>query len=88
MTDKASILKRLEQCRTRLDAYYTREAEMLSRDGVKSYGIGSRNLTRYDTGLKDIQEAVRQLQNEIAELEMLLMNGHSRRAAGVIPRDW
>ena len=36
--------------RNRLELYLKREAEMLD-GGVQSYGIGSRNLARYNTDL-------------------------------------
>ena len=50
--NRAKIKEQIERKKKRLQLYYDREAEMLSQDGVKSYAIGSRNLTRYDTALK------------------------------------
>ena len=40
--------------RNRLELYLKREAEMLD-GGVQSYGIGSRNLARYNTDLGSIR---------------------------------
>ncbi len=85
--DKAQITKKIEIKKQRLELYYKREAEMLDR-GVQSYGMGTRNLARYNTDLNAIQEEIRTLENEIENLEGML-NGKSRRkAVGVIIRDW
>lgn len=71
----------------RLEAYRTRELEML-KGGVQSYGVGSRNLTRYNTDLSSIREAIAELESEIDELEAALCGIKPRKAIGVIPRDW
>jgi len=87
MRTKETITADLTSARSRLTLYLNREAEMLS-GGVQSYGIGSRNLTRYNTDLSTIREAIKQLKQEIAELEAELAGGKPRRAVGVVPRDW
>ena len=71
----------------RLTLYLKREAEMLS-GGVQSYGIGSRNLTRYNTDLGAIRAAIKELENEIEILERGLHGQRPRKAVGVVPRDW
>ena len=38
--------EKISKLKTRLELYYKREEEMLS-GGVQSYGIGTRNATRY-----------------------------------------
>jgi len=63
--------------------YHKREEEMLS-GGVQSYGIGTRNATRYQTDLSAIRKAIKEMEDEIASLE----NKSQRRAVGVVPRDW
>ena len=78
----------IENKRERLNNYYAREKEMLSQSGVKSYAIGSRSLTRYETTLKEVQSAIRTLEAEITELEGRLNGKASRRVLGVIPKDW
>jgi cell division protein FtsB len=75
--EKASRLK------TRLELYYRREMEMLDK-GVQSYGIGTHNLTRYQTDLAEIRKAIKEMEEQIEELE----GGTKRKAVGVIPRDW
>lgn len=73
--------------RERLELYLKREAEMLS-GGVQSYGIGSRNLSRYNTDLAAIRAAIKELEDDIAALEALLNGQRPRKAVGVVPRDW
>ena len=75
----------IENKKARLEMYYTREIYMLSPDGVRGYGMGSRNLHRYETALRDIQAMIKKLEDEIAELES---DGTPRRAVAVVPRDW
>ncbi|HOQ07249.1 MAG TPA: DUF6148 family protein [Clostridiales bacterium] len=87
MRTKEAITADLTSARERLTLYLKREAEMLS-GGVQSYGIGSRNLTRYNTDLAAIRDTIKELKQEIAELEAELAGGKPRRAVGVVPRDW
>lgn len=84
---KADIEKQITDKRERLSLYYAREKEMLS-GGVQSYGVGTRNLARYNTDLSTVKKAIKELENEIKELEALLANKKRRRAVGVVPRDW
>lgn len=85
--DKARIKEKLDSKRARLNAYLDRETEMLT-GGVQSYGIGSRNLTRYQTDLANIRAAIKELEKEIEQLENQLSGRANRRAIGVVPRDW
>ena len=64
--------------RNRLELYLKREAEMLD-GGVQSYGIGSRNLARYNTDLGSIRAAIKQLEADIEALEAAL-NGEKPRS--------
>lgn len=84
---RENLLARLEVKKQRLTAYLNREAEMLN-GGVQSYGVGSRNLTRYQTDLSAIRTAIKQLEAEIDELENQLNGQSVRKAVGVVPRDW
>jgi len=58
MKTRKTIEIELAGKRERLELYLKREAEMLS-GGVQSYGIGSRNLSRYNTDLAAIRAASR-----------------------------
>ena len=85
---KETVRTELERTRTRLDLYLAREQEMLSKDGVQLYTIGSRNLQRYQTPLTAIQAESDRLRKRIEELEAELAGQSARRAVGVVPRDW
>ena len=75
----------LETMKTRLALYYKQEEKMLT-DGVQSYGIGSRNLTRYNADLADIRKAIKELKDDIKELEGLISGKSSRKVMSIIPR--
>ncbi len=85
---RTEVTVKLTQKRERLQMYLDREKYMLSPDAVQSYGVGSRNLQRYSTDLSDIQEMIKKLEDEIAELEAQLKGGRPRKSVGVVPRDW
>lgn len=85
---KEAIQRELNETRGRLDMYLAREEEMLSKDGVQSYTIGSRNLQRYQIGLADVRDMIDKLRKRIRELEAEMSGKSARRAVGVVPRDW
>lgn len=87
MKSKKSVEAQLEVKRSRLALYLNREAEMLD-GGVQSYGIGSRNLSRYNTDLSAVRAAIRELEEDIELLEGELSGQRPRKAVGVVPRDW
>lgn len=87
MRNRTEIASRLEVKRRRLELYYQRETEMLD-GGVQSYGIGSRNMARYNTDLSAIRAAIKELEAEIAALEGEMEGRAPRFMQGVIPRDW
>lgn len=87
MKTRKTIEIELTGKRERLELYLKRESEMLS-GGVQSYGIGSRNLSRYNTDLAAIRAAIKELEDDIAALEALLNGKRPRKAVGVVPRDW
>ena len=84
---KTVIEEKLAIKRARLRSYLDRETEMLT-GGVQSYGIGSRNLARYQTDLSNVRAAIKELEKEIEQLEGKLSGKSYRRALGVVPRDW
>lgn len=89
MTDekKARITAELEEKKERRKLYLDRERVMLT-NGVQSYGIGSRNLARYNTDLSQIRAAIDKLKDEIDELEAILANEPVRKRVGLVFRDW
>lgn len=87
MPNRAEIEEKIKAKKERLSSYYAREKEMLN-GGVQSYGVGTRNLTRYNTDLSSIRNAIKELEEEIAELEGQLHGRKPRKAFGVVPRDW
>ena len=87
MKTRVTIEAELTAKRNRLELYLKREAEMLD-GGVQSYGIGSRNLARYNTDLSQIRAAIKQLEADIEALEAALNGEKPRKAVGEVPRDW
>lgn len=75
----------LDRKQTRLTLYYKQEEKMLT-DGVQSYGVGSRNIARYNADLGDIRSAIDKLESEIKELEGLISGTKSRKVVSIIPR--
>ena len=65
MKSKLVLKKRLETKKEALAAAEEAYLELLS-GGVKSYGIGSRNLTRFDIPV--LEETIEKLEKEIDEL--------------------
>lgn len=86
MASTATLKVQLERRKTALNAAWAAYTALL--DGqVKSYAIGSRNLTRFD--LPQLEETIAKLEKEVAALEEQIQNGGRRRkAVGVVPRDW
>lgn len=77
----------LQEKKDRRQHYLDREKTMLT-GGVQSYGIGSRNLARYNTDLAQIRAAIKELESEIEELENLLSEEPTRKRIGLVFRDW
>ena len=89
MTDekKERLKQELTEKRERRQLYLERERVMLT-GGVQSYGIGSSNLARYNTDLAQIRAAIKELTDEIDELEALLEGQSIRKRVGLVFRDW
>lgn len=84
---RKQIKRRLERIEERLEFYYEKEKEILTKSGIASYTIGSRSVSRYQYSA-DIKRNIEELENQRDELENLL-NGHRpRKAVAVLPRDW
>lgn len=76
----------LEEKKERRRLYLERERVMLS-GGAQSYGIGSRNLTRFNTDLAQVRAAIDKLSQEIAEIENELESTQVRKRVGLVFRD-
>lgn len=86
MTSKTVIKSRLEVKKAQLEAANKAYTALLSGQ-VQSYGIGSRNLTRFD--LPKLEDSIKKLENEVDSLEnQLAGGGRKRKAVGVVPRDF
>lgn len=84
---KERLKQDLTEKRERRTLYLEREKVMLT-GGVQSYGIGSRNLARYNTDLAQIRAAIKELTNEIDELEALIEGEPVRKRVGLVFQDW
>lgn len=84
--DRKKLETQLADKRNRLELYKAQEIKMLT-GGVQSYSLGTRSVSRYTTELANVQNAIKQLETEIAELDALLCGGSRRRAVGAVPRD-
>lgn len=85
MANKETIRLRLETKKKALEAANAAYIALLSGQ-VKSYAIGSRNLSRLD--LPELENTISKLEKEIDGLEAVLRCGKRRKAVGVVPRDW
>ncbi len=84
---RPQIMRRLEKINERLESYYAKEKELMSADGIQSYTIGSRTISRYQLS-GNIKEQIGKLEDERDELENLLNGIHPRKAMAAVPRDW
>ena len=83
---RPQIMRRLEKINERLESYYAKEKELMSADGIQSYTIGSRTISRYQLS-SNIKEQIGKLEDERDELENLLNGIHPRKAMAAVPRD-
>ena len=85
MASREDLKRRLEFRIASLEAARSAYIALLNGQ-VKSYAIGSRNLTKFD--LPQLEETIRKLEKEIDGLNAQLNGGGRRKAVGVVPRDW
>lgn len=84
---KAQVQRKLDKINERLEYYYEKEKALLTNDGVQSYTIGSRSVSRYQYS-SDIKSQIESLERQRDELENRLAGIKPRKAVGVVPRDW
>ena len=84
---RSQIKRKLEKINERLEYYYEKEKALLTDDGVQSYTIGSRTISRYQYST-NIKNQIEELENERDELENLLNVIKPRKAVAAVPRDW
>lgn len=88
MKTKKVIEERITLTEERLELYLAKEKEILN-GGVRAYGIGSRNLERYNADLDAVRKAIEELTDDLDELNSQLEGtGSARKAVAVLPRDW
>ena len=87
MLTRAQIKRKLDKINERLEYYYEKEKALLSEDGIQSYTIGSRSVSRFQYS-SNIKNQIEQLEKERDELENLLAGIRPRKAVAVVPRDW
>lgn len=85
-TKKQRLEAQLQEKKERRKLYIERERVMLT-GGVQSYGIGTRNLSRYNTDLSQIRAVIKELDAEIEELENLLSEEPVRKRVSLVYRD-
>lgn len=85
MPSRFELERRLEFRREALEQARNAYIALLS-GGVKSYAIGSRNLTKFD--IPQLEDSIAKLEKEVDQLESAVNGGNRRKAAGVLPRDW
>lgn len=83
---KQRLEAQLQEKKERLKLYLDRERVMLT-GGVQSYGIGTRNLARYNTDLAQIRAVIKELEAEIEELENILSKEPARKRVSLVFRD-
>lgn len=84
---RAQIKRKLDRINERLEYYYEKERTLLTNEGVQSYTIAGKTVTRYQYS-SNIKAQIEELENQRDELENLLSGRRPRKAVGVIPRDW
>ena len=84
---RAQLEAELLETKERRALYLAQEKTMLT-GGVQSYGIGSRNRTRYQTDLATIRAAIKELDDDITELEAKIEDRAPRKRVAFVYREW
>lgn len=79
--EKEKIRIAIEKKTALLGDYREYEKAIIAGRVVKSYGLGSRNLTRETLTLSEVRKIIKELESEIAQLEAKLNGARGRRIA-------
>lgn len=85
MNKKEKYKAELERKQTRLKLYLDMEEKMLT-GSPQAYSVGSRSKTNYSMSPDQLRAAIKELEEEIEELEGLLSGNKSRKSVSIIPR--
>ena len=85
LASKNILIRRLNYKTKQLEQAYTAYEELL-KGGVQSYSIGSRNITKFDLAV--LEQTIKKLEAEIDEIECEIEGKKTRKAFGVVPRDY
>lgn len=84
---KEQMQRRLDKVNERLEYYYEKERDLLTKSGIASYSIGTRSVSRYQY-TADIKKNIEALETERDELKNLLRGYKPRTAFAIVPQDW
>ena len=88
-TKRQRLEERLAEKRELLELYKARLKRILA-DGVQAYGIGTRNISRYNLDVSKLQDQIDELETEIDALEDKLAGcyGGARAMVQIVNNDW
>lgn len=84
---RRDLEERLEYLKGLRDQLREQIGAVVSGKRVMSYTIGNRTLTRDSMNLKDLRALLKDIEDEIDELEARLCGRPIRKTVGVVPRD-
>ena len=85
MTKREKYKAELADKQARLKLYKDMEVKMLT-GSPQAYSVGSRSKTNYSMSPDQLRAAIKELEQEIEELEGLLSGNKSRKSMAIIPR--
>lgn len=88
MACRTYLIMKRKRLLEQLDLAYQARADILAGKKVQSYAIGSRNLSRYQMSLTELDDLIRKLEADLEEVEAQLAGGNKRKSVAVVHRDW
>jgi hypothetical protein len=86
--NKENLKLKLQRLSERLKLYYNKENALLTQNSVVAYGVGNMNLRRDEISLADIQKEIKNLENQITQLEKIMNGCSSPKLYGAVPQDY